>query len=405
MRRALIILALIVSCVSPLEAQQRDLRIKKQQEEPLVERRTALVIGNSTYEMGSLKNPTNDAQDMARALRRLGFQVIYRENLTLALMKRAIQEFGAQLRASGKKGVGLFYFAGHGVQVAGENYLVPVDARIAAGTEIEDKTVNFGLALKEIGTAGNLVNILILDACRNNPFGRSFRSLSNGLAKISAPSGTIIAYATAPDSVASDGTGRNGTYTEQLLRAVQIPNLKIEDMFKRVRIAVQEKTKNDQTPWESSSLTVDFYFARTGIEQIDPIPEPVVVSQPKPTLPSVTKSNEDKKDYPDEPNIEGLEVSKSKKGGIAEGQQKEYKIRGVANVALRFAFPQGNFSKLTGRYAVEIYDSRGKQLKREMVYPNKGKEMVFTPQADGWYVLRLTGQYGYGNYTVYLDRL
>jgi hypothetical protein len=223
-----------------------------------VERRLALVIGNSTYKSSPLKNAANDARLMADALKARGFDVLRYENIGQKEMKRAVIEFGRRLQDGG--GVGLFYFAGHGMQVAGRNFMIPIDAEIRSEAEVETESVEVGSVLSRMETAKNRLNIVVLDACRDNPFGRSFRSASRGLASIDAPSGTLIAYATAPGRVAADGDGANGPYSSELSRAMTVPGLKIEDVFKRVRVAVQQQTRGDQVPWESSSLTGDFYF-------------------------------------------------------------------------------------------------------------------------------------------------
>ena len=232
------------------------------QEETLTSKRTALVIGNANYASSPLKNPVNDATDMAAALRETGFEVIYRENLNQTEMKRAIREFGAKLKTNG--GVGLFYFAGHGVQVKGTNYLVPIAAAVENEEEVEYEAIDAGFVLAQMEAARNPMNIVILDACRNNPFARSFRSETKGLAQMDAPSGTIIAYATAPGSVASDGSDRNGLYTQELLKNIRVKDLDIEELFKRVRISVRSSTGGKQTPWESSSLTGSFQFTATA---------------------------------------------------------------------------------------------------------------------------------------------
>ena len=228
------------------------------------ERRVALVIGNGAYKTGPLKNPANDARDMAAALKSVGFEVILRENAGLRAMNEAIDQFWASLK---KGGVGLFFFAGHGLQVAGENYLVPVDARVALEKDVQYECVNAGKVLGRMEDAGNGLNIVILDACRNNPFARSFRSDTRGLAKMDAPTGSLVAFATAPGDVAADGTGKNGLYTSHLLRVLRSPGLKIEDVLKQVRIGVAGESAQmgkRQTPWESSSLMGDFYFVGGG---------------------------------------------------------------------------------------------------------------------------------------------
>ena len=225
------------------------------------ERRIALIIGNGAYEnVGPLRNPVNDARAMAQSLSRLGFEVLLRENRNEDQVKQDIREWGRMLDANS---VALFYYSGHGIQVKGENYVVPVDAAIASEEEVEYSAVNVGLVTAQMERARSRVNIVFLDACRNNPFARSFRSASQGLAMVNAPAGTFIAYATAPGDVASDGTAAagNGLYTQQLLRYLDAPGLPIEQMHKQVRIAVSAASNGDQVPWESSSIMGDFVFA------------------------------------------------------------------------------------------------------------------------------------------------
>jgi uncharacterized caspase-like protein len=230
-------------------------------------RRTALVIGNGAYKDSPLVNPTNDARDVAQALTGFGFEVMHKENLAQNEMKMAIREFGEKLKNGG---VGLFYYAGHGMQVEGRNYLIPVDASITHEHEVEYEAVNVGLVLAQMARAKNQLNIVILDACRNNPFAQKFRSVQSGLASIDAPGGTLIANATAPGKVARDGEGKNGMYTQELLKAIRLRGLKIEEVFKQVRIAVKDGTSGNQIPWESSSLVGDFYFSE-GIPNRPPI--------------------------------------------------------------------------------------------------------------------------------------
>jgi len=206
-------LALATGSASAL-AQSRDISVEGMRGE----RRVALVIGNAAYPTSSLKNPVNDARAMAQALRELGFEVLARENVSQKDMRRAVIEFGDRLRNGG---VGLFYYAGHGLQVAGRNYMVPVDATIKSESEVEVESVDVASVLARMETARNRLNIVVLDACRDNPFGRSFRSAARGLAAIDAPSGTLIAYATAPGKLARDGEGANGLYTAELLRAIR----------------------------------------------------------------------------------------------------------------------------------------------------------------------------------------
>ncbi len=226
----------------------------------LADKRIALVIGNGSYKESPLRNPVNDAKAMAAILKRLGFDVTLVTNGTLPRMQQAILSFGEALRGGGS---GLFYYAGHGLQVKGQNYLVPVDADIASESAVRVTSVPVDLVTDQMGDAANGVNVIILDACRNNPFERRLRGGSRGLAAMDAARGTLIAYATAPGSVAADGDGDNGLYTSELLKALGEPNLKAEEVFKRVRAGVVTRTGGRQTPWESSSLTGDFVFNLT----------------------------------------------------------------------------------------------------------------------------------------------
>src|SRR5882724_3851455 len=215
--------------------------------------RTALVIGNAAYgtEVGPLRNPGNDATDIAAALRQLGFEVTLVLDANRQRLEEAVEAFSRQLR---RGGVGLFYFSGHGAQVEGTNYLIPVGARLAQTADVKFQAVAAEWVLASMEDAGNGLNIVILDACRNAPFARQWRSAQRGLAPMQAAHGALIAYATAPDSVAADGTGRNGTYTKHLLQYMTVPDLPVEQMCKQVRLAVEHETKGAQTPWELSSL-------------------------------------------------------------------------------------------------------------------------------------------------------
>jgi hypothetical protein len=226
----------------------------------IVGRRIALVVGNANYKVRPLKNPRNDADDVSRSLKATGFEVIDLRDATLPQMRTAVRLFGDRLI---NNDVGLVYYSGHGVEVKGRNYFIPVNADIQREDEIADQGLDVSLILEKMSTAGKGVNILIVDACRDDPFGRSFRSSSRGLANMDAPRGTIIAYATSPGKVASDGDPRerNSPYTKHLVKAMQSPNKPIEQVFKEVRRAVQDETKNQQTPWENTSLSGDFFFS------------------------------------------------------------------------------------------------------------------------------------------------
>lgn len=221
--------------------------------------RIALVIGNSNYKESPLRNPTNDATVIASELSRLNFEVMLFTNIDKVKMKEAIRAFGDKIAKN--KGVALFYYAGHGLQSNGVNYLVPINASIEREYDIEDECVKADMVLRMLEIEDNPMNIIILDACRNNPYTKSTRSLDRGLAQPSnAPKGTIIAFATAPGKTASDGSGDNGLYTQELIKAMRKPGLSVEQVFKEVRVNVINQSKNAQTPWENSSLLGDFFF-------------------------------------------------------------------------------------------------------------------------------------------------
>jgi len=251
---SLIALAVAVAAAAPPTADAQAPRPAA----PRHERRVALVVGNGAYAHGAaLANPVNDARAMSAKLERLGFDVISLENADQKRMEHAIGQFSAKL---GPDAVSLFYYAGHGIQVNGHNYLVPIDAEISAEQTVRLETIDVDAVIDQMSMARSRVNLVILDACRNNPFERRFRSISGGLASIEAPTGTLIAYATSPGKVAADGRGANGLYTAELLAAMDAPGAKVEDVFKRVRANVIAKSAGNQTPWEASSLTGDFYF-------------------------------------------------------------------------------------------------------------------------------------------------
>ena len=221
------------------------------------EPRVALVIGNAAYPMSPLANAANDAAAIAAALKENGFQVTHRENVGRKEMHVLLRKFGEKLQ---KGGVGLFFFAGHGMQIKGRNFLIPVDGDIKREDEVEYNALDANAVLSKMESAKNRMNIVILDACRNNPFARSFRSGAMGLAQMDAPLGTLVAFATAPGSVASDGKGSHGLYTQHLLEAMKAPGTKLEDVFKQVRVNVRRDSQGKQIPWESTSLEGDFYF-------------------------------------------------------------------------------------------------------------------------------------------------
>ncbi len=248
----------------------------------LAEKRVALVIGNSAYAFAPLPNPRNDAKLMARTLKDLGFEVIETLDASHREMKVAIRSFGKKLDAAGKDGVGLFFYAGHGVQVKGANYIIPVDAAIETEGDVDIEAINTQSVMSMMEYSGARLSFVILDACRNNPFKRSFRSATRGLAKMDAPTGSLIAYATGPGDVAADGDGANSPYTKALSRMMKQPGMPVERMFREVRNSVRNETGNQQTPWESSSLVGgDFFFKPGNTPTVQtttgvPIPTPAI---------------------------------------------------------------------------------------------------------------------------------
>ena len=250
----MLVFAILLAGATSVRAQDKGLTVS---ERMVTEARVALVIGNANYEHSPLRNPVNDARAMAVTLKSLGFEVTSACDQTQKQMKRAILDFGKALK---RGGVGLFYYSGHAVQVGGNNYLMPINAMIESEVDVDIEGVRVDAVLARMESAGNRLNIVILDACRNNPFATQFKSLDRGLSVMNAPSGTLVAYATAPGSVARDGEGENGIYTAQLIKHISQPGLTIEQVFKKVRTAVKESTGGEQIPWESTALEGDFYF-------------------------------------------------------------------------------------------------------------------------------------------------
>lgn len=227
------------------------------------EPRIALVIANAKYkgDLSPLSNPVNDARLIAKSLEAVGFEVLRLDNGSQKDMKRAIADFGAALERAGPDATGLFYYAGHGLQVDGINYLVPVSAEIAREADVDLESVAADTVLKQMEYAGIATSIVILDACRNNPLARSFRSASRGLARMDAPNGSFVAYSTAPGDVAADGEGRNSPFAQALAVEMTRPDQAIEETFRNVRAHVMTATEKKQVPWDSSSMVTPFYFA------------------------------------------------------------------------------------------------------------------------------------------------
>jgi len=225
--------------------------------------KVALVIGNSRYPQSPLKNPVNDARAFGEALLKLGFDVNVKLDADRAAMNAAITAYVDKLAR--QKCVGLFYYAGHGMQLAWKNYLLPIDASVAAVKDVQSQGVELNALIAGLTRASNPLNLVILDACRDNPFGSVAQLEQKGLSQMDAPLGTLLAYATSPGNTASDGEGANGLYTENLLKEIQVREAKVEDVFKRVRLGVRRASRGLQIPWESTSLEDDFYFLPPGM--------------------------------------------------------------------------------------------------------------------------------------------
>lgn len=293
------------------------------------ERRVALILGNSAYRHApSLPNPVNDAKAMADSLRAAGFELVGgapQIDLDRAATERAIRSFGARLAGAD---VGLFFYAGHGMQARGTNYLLPVSANLEKESDVRYELIDIAMVLDEMALAESRMNIVILDACRNNPFGgRGMRAASPGLAQMQAPAGTIIAYATQPGAVAADGTGSNSPYTEALSKALLKPGETVFDVFNDVGITVKRNTGGVQQPWVSASpIEGRFYF----------LGPTTVVTQPQPESPAAA--------------------------GAAAGADKETlfwdSIKGSSNRGLFEAylkqFPQGTFTAIAEARIAEL---------------------------------------------------
>ncbi len=239
------------------------------------ERRMALVVGNGAYKSAPLKNPVGDAEALAAALAQLGYEVTLKKDTSLFDLIEAMRAFSIKAAGASAR---LFFYAGHGLQYKGRNYLLPVDAEPQSEEEIAAKAADVGEFIDRLSAQKRGLNIVVLDACRVNPFaggvivgpdGRrfKFRGLTpTGLAPLDAPAGTLVAFSTAPNGIALDGpVGAHSIYAKHLLKNLPTPGLPVEQLFKRVRIGVADETQRVQVPWESSSLTAEFCF-RSGAQ-------------------------------------------------------------------------------------------------------------------------------------------
>ncbi len=244
--------------------------------------RYALIIGNADYKFAPLKNPVNDATDMASTLRKLRYTTTIALNQDPQQLRKSVKQFYASIKEN--NAISLLYYAGHAIQAEAVNYLIPVNAGITSYEKMKTASLSLNEVFRELRQSPGKQNILILDACRNNPFkpsadshsrgiqikDRQLLEISSGLAPVEAPTGTLIAYATEPGNTASDGEGDNGTYTSSLLRHIGKAET-AEALFKQVRKDVLDATNDRQTPWEHSSLIEKFYFMPPSNEEIPDI--------------------------------------------------------------------------------------------------------------------------------------
>ena len=318
------------------------------------EQRVALVIGNKDYSsLSPLKNPINDARAMRDILSQKKFKVIYLENASQMEMEDSIDKFAYTIKNG--NGVGLFYYAGHGMEVDGINYLIPTNARIPSKKYVKSKSVSIDIIVSAMEEAKNRLNILVLDSCRSNPFGRDG---SGGLAPINSATGIYVAYATAPHRVAQDGEGNNGLFTSYLVKYINEDGLELDKIFKKVRKAVRQQSSGTQTPWSSSSVDGDFYFTLpTNVNIVLPKPiKPVLV------IPPVITSNIKIINYDNGNRYEG-EMRNGKKEGqgtyifksgekyVGKWKNDTYNGKGVLTLA--------NGEKYTGKFENGKYEGKG----------------------------------------------
>src|SRR6266480_1262306 len=257
---------------------------------PSAENRVALVIGQSAYRaVPALPNAENDGKRMAELLTNAGFEVTAAPDLSQNDMRQTSSDFAAKVAASGPDTIALVFYAGHGLQIDGENYLVPIDVDPKREADIPLQAVRLNDLLNTLGALPTRMRIIMLDACRNNPFPALNQTAGHGLAivdtKAGAP-GSFISYSTSPGAEAEDGSGSNSPYTTAVLSVATEPNLAIEEAFKRIRVAVNQSTDGRQIPWESSSLTSEFKFFSTGTGQ-------QATSAPKQLASTATRSVDD----------------------------------------------------------------------------------------------------------------
>lgn len=318
--------------------------------------RLALVIGNRDYTVGALKNPINDADAISRALTGLGFAVTPVKNLRRDDIGRTVEGFVNRIRAGDDVVV---FYAGHGVQVKGVNYLPAVDANIRVESDVALNSLNLNQLLERLDEAKSGVRLLLIDACRDNPYSRSFRSGARGLARIDgAPSGTLMHFATRPGGVAADGNGGNGLYTSELLKHLKTPGLPVESMLKRVAAGVKQASGGEQQPWTEGALDGEFYFAQgnqqhtNSADQVASIrPEPIVpiATQAQPASPISPTAGHIFKDCADCPEMIVVPPGTFEMGSSDYGDETPVHHVKISGFAMgRFEITQGQWQTLMG---------------------------------------------------------
>lgn len=243
------------------------------------EARVALVIGNSAYQANKpLNNPVNDAQAVSQMLNQAGFEVVMAFDLTRDIMKQTVEEFAARVLEKGNNTVAMVYYAGHGVQVDGENFLIPIDAKFDAEDDLPEQGVKLADVVAALEATQTKARIVVVDACRNNPFGGSAADDAGGFALVDAPEGALIAYSTSPGTVAFDGLGKHSPYAAAFMRTARTPNLPVEQVFKKVRLLVNDSTDKKQTPWDSARLNTEFVFFANADQPAAPVVVPAKVA-------------------------------------------------------------------------------------------------------------------------------
>ena len=350
MRKAMLILCWLLVCVPGAIAAPR----------------VALVIGNSSYgaDIGPLANPIHDAELVTKALADVGFSVTTVLDADQKAMKRAISDFGKRLVEAGPEATGLFYYAGHGVQIGGTNYLIPLAAAIHSEADADMEAVDAGWVLKQMEFAGNRVNVVILDACRNNPLARGFRSATAGLARMDAPKGSFIAYSTAPGEVALDGKSGNSPYATALAKAITGQATPIEEMFRNVRVDVMAATGESQVPWDSSSLTGAFFFrdaappvavaAATAPEAVDPTADGAVRGQAEP---DARKAGSIFRDCPDCPEMVVIPAGRFVMGAPKEDEDRRPDEAPIHKVTIGVPFALATTEVTRDQFAIFVEDT------------------------------------------------